>query len=516
MAGLRRLIAVGLPIIGCLLVSSCENPLFDTVRIMVEEATDPLLVSYQPDPGTFTVPQSVQLTASKIGATIRYTTDGSEPTATHGTLYAGEIDVTASTTIRARAYLDPYSDSEVAVGAFTIPFGGQTKRFALTPEVDAEFGTAVAIDGDYAIVGAPFEDGGGDNRGAAYIFHRTGPDTWDAGVRIQALVPVDDHRFGYSVDIDGDYAIVGKPEVFGQGEAYIFHRTGTNTWDSGYEIAPPAVVFEGYFGHSVAISGDYAVVGAFGENGGIGGSHAHAGAAYIFHRTGPNTWGERYKITASGDGMDGDNFGRSVSISGDTIAVGAPYWNITMPATSDVGRAYAFLRTGTNTWDWEDWLDGNVDQAGAEFGWSVDISGDYAIVGAHNEDEGAFSFAGAAYLFHHQAAYLWELSSRIVATDPASSDYFGSAVAISGDYAISAAKMEDEVADRAGAIYSYHRTATSTWNAGPTAKWTAFDGGLLQFFGCSVGIDGMYAIVGAVGCPGPASETGAGAAYILH
>jgi len=174
------------------------------------------------------------------------------------------------------------------------------------------------------------------------------------------------------------------------------------------------------------------------------------------------------------------------------------------------------MRTGTNTWDWEDWLDGNVDQAGAEFGWSVDISGDYAIVGAHNEDEGAFSFAGAAYLFHHQAVNLWELSSRIVATDPASSDYFGSAVAISGDYAISAAKMEDEVADRAGAIYSYHRTAANTWNAGPTAKWTAFDGGALQFFGCSVGIDGMYAIVGAVGCAGPASQADAGAAYILH
>jgi hypothetical protein len=95
-------------------------------------------------------------------------------------------------------------------------------------------------------------------------------------------------------------------------------------------------------------------------------------------------------------------------------------------------------------------------------------------------------------------------------------DYFGSAVAISGDYALGAAEMEDGVADRAGAIYSFHRTGTNTWDAGPTAKWTAFDGGDLEFFGSSVGMGGMYAIVGAYGRDGPGPKVGAGAAYILH
>ena len=79
-------------------------------------------------------------------------------------------------------------------------------------------------------------------------------------------------------------------------------------------------------------------------------------------------------------------------------------------------------------------------------------------------------------------------------------------------------KWRTKSQDRAGAIYSFHRTATNIWNAGPTAKWTANDGGDLEFFGCSVGIDGMYAIVGADGCEGPApgNLTDAGAAYILH
>jgi hypothetical protein len=516
MAGLKRVLVVTLLVVGSLALSTCVNPLLATVRIMVEESTDPLGVSYQPDPGTYTTPQSVQLSASKGGAVIRYTTDGSEPTATNGTLYSGAVDLDATTTIRARAFLDPYSPSEVAVGAFTIPFGGQTKRYALTPEVDAGFGVAVAIDGDYAIVGVNCEDGTYSDQGAAYIFHRTGPDTWDNGVRILSSNPAADQRFGYSVDIDGDYAIVGNLEVYGQGNAYIFHRTGPNSWSAGYEITPPAVVFDGNFGHAVAISGDYAVVGAFGENGGIGGTLARAGAAYIFRRTGTNTWGERTKIIADFDGKANDNFGRSVGISGDYIAVGAPYWDITVPATSNVGRAYAFRRTGTNIWDWEDWLDGNVTQVSAEFGWSVDISGDYAIVGSHNENEAPYTFAGAAYLIHHQAISEWTLSDRIVATDPGDNIYFGDVVAISGDYAIVGAKMDDGIGDRRGAIYSFHHTTGNTWDAGPTAKWTANDGGDLEFFGCSVGVDGTYAIVGAEGCEGPASQTDAGAAYILH
>jgi hypothetical protein len=522
MARMRRLIAVGLPIIGCLLVSSCKNPLLDTVRIMVEEAGDPLQVSFQPDPGTYTVRQSVQLLASKSSATIRYTTDGSEPTATNGTLYAGPVDVAASATIRARAFLDPYSDSKVAVGAFTIPFGGQLKRYATDPGADDQFGWAVAIDGDYAIVGAPFEDGTYSDQGAAYIFHRTGPDMWDNGVKIVSSNPGVDQRFGSSVDIDGDYAIVGNPEVMGRGKAYIFHRMGTNTWDSGCELLPPAVVVMGYFGDTVSISGDYAVVGASGENGGSTGILVRAGAAYVFYRTGTNEWANRFEINAS-NGMADDNFGRSVSVSSDYAIIGAPYRDgVGASPPADIGRAYIYHRTLTNTWVEDAQVDASVTQADANFGWSVDISGDYAIVGALNETESTLFGAGVAYIFHHQSVNLWTLSvgSRITATDPQEYDNFGRKVAISGDYAIGAAQLKEEgTSQQAGAVYSFHRTATNTWGGvDETEKWTAFDGGEYELFGCSVGMDGMYAIVGAYECEGPApgNQTDAGAAYILH
>jgi hypothetical protein len=517
MAGIRRRFSIlALGIAGLLLLSACENALFNTVKVIIEESVDPLRVSFQPSPGTYTTPQTVLLSANKDGATIRYTTDGSEPTTGTGYPYTGPISVSASATIKARAFKEMYSDSEVALGEFAIPFGGQVKRYSLTPGVGDQFGLAVAIDGDYAIVGAPFEAGAGTERGAAYIFHRTGPDTWDAGVRLEATNVADGQRFGYAVAIDGDYAIVGNGEVYGRSSAYIFYRTGLNTWDTGVKIDPPAVILYGFFGYAVAVSGDYAVVGAFGEIGGGTGTYDRAGASYIFRRTGLNSWTDRFEINAF-NGMADDNFGRSVAIDGDYVIVGAPNWDALGPSPpQDVGTAYIYNRTGTNTWDGGERLLAGVIQASANFGWSVDISGDYAIAGAENEDEGLISFAGAAYVFHRIATNTWELGDRLTASDPQTMDYFGSEVAISGSYALGAAKMEDAVANGAGAVYSFYRTATNTWDAGPTAKWTAFDGGELEFFGCSIGMDGMYAIVGAYGCDGPGPKVGAGAAYILH
>ena len=520
MAGMRRFSRVAAMLACFFCLTTCENALLGTLRAIVEESSDPLLVTIEPAAGTYTLPQSVQLSANKAGAVIRYTTDGSDPTAQTGTVYTGAISVPASAAIRARAFLAPYSDSAVAVGEYTIPFGGQIKRFALDAQAEDHFGQSVAIDGDYAIVGAPDEDGASIDkyRGAAYIFYRTGPDTWDDGVKIIATNPTDEHAFGNSVDIDGDYAIVGNRYWAGTGSAYIFHRTGPgNVWDTGVKIDPPAPVADGYFGYAVSISGDYAVVGAFGEDGGIGGANNFAGAVYFFHRTGvinPNEWAQRTRVVETTYGLANDNFGRSVSIDGDYAIIGSPYAD---PTQSNAGRAFIFERTGENAWTVEDFLTATIAQENANFGWSVDISGNYAIVGSVNETEGAFG-AGAAYIFYHSAADLWEVSGRITATDPQGLDNFGDGVAISGENAIVTAPNESTVADRAGAIYCFHRTATNTWNAGPTAKWTAFDGGALEFFGRSVAMDGMYAIVGAHQCDGPAPGNilEAGGAYILH
>jgi hypothetical protein len=196
------------------------------------------------------------------------------------------------------------------------------------------FGYSVAISGDYAIVGAIGENGGTgdpiDDSGAAYIFHRTGDDTWDDGVKLVAPDAQANDWFGRSVAISGDYAIVGAYGEDGgagnprtdAGASYIFHRTGDDTWDDGVKLVAPDAQAIDYFGSSVAISGDYAIVGAYLEDGGAGDPRTDAGTAYLFHRTGDNTWGDSVKLVAP-DAQAEDCFGASVAIRGDYAIVGA-------------------------------------------------------------------------------------------------------------------------------------------------------------------------------------------------
>jgi formate-dependent nitrite reductase cytochrome c552 subunit len=182
-------------------------------------------------------------------------------------------------------------------------------------EVYDYFGISVAISGDYAIVGAWGKD---NSAGAAYIFHRTGTTTWGTGTKIVASDRAGGDNFGYNVGISGNYAIVGayKNDDNGpdSGSAYIFRRTGTNTWDDGTKIVASDAAGYDNFGWSVAISGDYAIVGARNND--------SYGSAYIFRRTGTNAWDSGTKIVAS-DAASGDQFGTSVAISGDYAIVGA-------------------------------------------------------------------------------------------------------------------------------------------------------------------------------------------------
>ncbi len=365
------------------------------------------------------------------------------------------------------------------------------------------FGCSVAISGDYAIVGA-------QNNRAAYIFHRTGTNSWDEEVKIVPPNFRDNQSFGVSVAISGDYAIVGAhyAKLEGThseetGAAFVFHRTGMNSWGERVKLVASDAEVDDWFGLSVSISGDYAIIGARGEDtGGI-----RAGAAYIFHRTGTNSWDEGVKIVAS-DAYAGDYFGNAVSISGDYAIVGA--YN-EEAGGSDAGAAYIFHRTGTNSWDEVVKIVAPDAEAYDHFGCSVAISGDYAIVGAYGEDNGG-SYAGAAYIFHSTGTNSWGEGVKIVAPDAEAYDYFSTSVAISGDYTIVGACVEDAGGQDAGAAYIYRRTGTNSWNEG--VKIVASDSEADDNFGVSVAISGDYTIVGASG--EDAGDQNAGAAYIFY
>lgn len=316
-----------------------------------------------------------------------------------------------------------------------------TKIVASDAAAGDYFGYSVAISGDYAIVGAPWKDNGATESGAAYIFRRTGTNTWDSGTKINPSYAQNYERFGQSVAISGDYVVVGAPS---NNAAYIFHRTGTNTWDSGVRVYPADLEINTSLGTSVAISGDYAIVGAP--------YNISRGAAYIYRRTGTNTWDSGTTIRAS-DAATDDIFGGSVSISGDYAIVGATGND---DGGSASGSAYIFIRTGTNTWSQQAKLPASDAAAVDYFGESVSISGDYAIVGApYNDDAGNAS--GSAYSFVRSGTS-WSQQAKIQASDAAAEDQFGVRVAIDGAYAIVGAWLEDTGATSAGAAYVFENS----------------------------------------------------------
>src|SRR5210317_1456169 len=334
-----------------------------------------------------------------------------------------------------------YKTNEVEVTGSVTPektWGNEQKLLGET--ASDYFGYSVSISGDYAIVGAPYEDTGGSNAGAAYIYTRN-PSTGVWGSEQKILGEAAGDEFGKSVSISGDYAIVGAPYedtgASSAGAAYIYTRSGT-TWGNEQKILGETA--SDLFGWSVSISGDYAIVGSPGEDTGA----SSAGAAYIYTRSG-TTWGNEQKILGE---TAGDNFGKSVSISGDYAIVGSPDEDT---GASSAGAAYIYTRSVT-TWGNEQKILGET--AGDYFGYSVSISGDYAIVGAPYDDTGASS-AGAAYIYTRSGT-TWGNEQKLLGE--VASDFFGWSVAIDGGNAIVGAQYEDTGASNAGAAYIYELT----------------------------------------------------------
>ena len=206
-------------------------------------------------------------------------------------------------------------------------------------------------------------------------------------------------QLGYGCDIDGDYIIGGGPQDdeggSAAGAAYIFKKNGTS-WTQTAKLMASDPNTNDQFGEFCEISGDYAIVGNYQEDAG----GTNAGAAYIYKRdTGAETWTQQAKLMASNAGSS-DFFGRGVSIDGDYAIVGAPYEDT---GGDGAGAAYIFKRSGAS-WSQQAIILASDAASADEYGWDVSISGDYAVVGARQEDEGG-SNAGAAYIFKYDATY---------------------------------------------------------------------------------------------------------------
>ena len=344
---------------------------------------------------------------------------------------------------------------------------------------DDGFGFAVAVSGERAVIRAKFWEGPG---GAARIYERSGAN-WSWVAELVA----DDHApgtgFANALAIDADRVVVGAKwdhvhEVM-TGSAYVFEY-GEGSWSQVAKLIADDGAEGDFFGSSVAISGDYAVVGAIYDG---------PGSAYVFERQLEGEWVQAQKLTAS-DGQRGDEFGKSVAVSGDVIVVGAWCdddlgWN--------AGAGYVFERETDGTWLEVGKLLPSDGLFLAGIGRSVALDGDRALIGAPGAD-GEVQSSGAAYVFGRTRDGDWLELDKLAASDGQVADNFGFSLALSGNVAVIGARKDADNGTASGSAYVFVREWDGTWTQ--VGKLLPDDGEPWDYFGNSVAVSGNIGVVG--------------------
>ena len=348
-------------------------------------------------------------------------------------------------------------------------------------------GSEVAVSGDTVVIGNLID---ASNAGAAYVFVRNGT-TWTQQAYLKASNTQEGDQFGCSVAVSADTVVVGAQYEDGgasgingnqndnsarnSGAAYVFVRDGT-TWTQQAYLKSSNASEVDIFGSDVAISGDTVVVGASGDGTGeeLGGS---SGAAYVFVRDG-TTWAQQARLRESNTRF----FGTAVAVSGDTVVVGVPVEDASLEPANQSSAAFVYFRNST-IWTQQARLKGSNTERFDEFGTTVAVSGDTAVVGAYMEASNATGIngnqadnsaigAGAAYVFVRNGT-TWTQQAYLKASNTEGGDVFGSSVAVAGDTVVVAAPSEDSnatgvngnqgdnSAESSGAAYLFVRRGTN-------------------------------------------------------
>jgi trimeric autotransporter adhesin len=447
------------------------------------------------------------------------------------------------------------------------------------------FGASLAISGDTVVVGAPGESVNAtgvngdqsDNTkffsGSAYVFVRTAG-VWSQQAYLKASNTDTDDAFGTSVAISGDTIAVGafaedsaatgingvQTNNFSNGSnsgaVYVFFRTGT-TWAQQAYIKASNTNSGDIFGVAVALSGDTLAVGAPQEDSnasGVGGNQADnslndAGAVYVYVRN-AGVWSQQAYLKSSNPGGD-DLLGAALDLSGDTMVVGAPGEASNATAVNGnqnndslpyAGAAYIFVRTA-GVWSQQAYLKPANPRLESEFGFSVSVAADVAVVGAPFEDSSSTGVnsssnesaenAGAAYVFS-RVGNVWSRQAYLKASNTGAGDQFGRCVAVDGELVLVGATLEDSNAQgldgdqsnnaftESGAAYSFTR-ADGSWTQDSYIK--ASNTGTGDGFGLAIAIEGSTVIIGADdeqggstgvnGSQEPNAFFAAGAAYVF-
>jgi len=356
-------------------------------------------------------------------------------------------------------------------------WGNEEKVVPFDNAEDDRFGRSVSLSGDYAIIGAHKDDDCGNNSGSAYIFHKN-EGIWVEQAKLIASDGGQNEHFScYSVSISDDYAVISAPyasdELENSGAAYVFHRTG-NIWSEQAKLVASDGMDYDYFGRAVSISGDYIAITARSSI-----ENVIYPSAYIFHKSG-EIWTEQAKLIAS-DNADYTSYGNTISISNNSVLLGSCADDENGEYS---GAAYVFTRTG-NTWSEQAKLIASDGESVIYFGYSVSISDNYAVVGSN--------FDGSAYIFYREGS-TWTEQVKLTASNGETNNYFGCSVCISGESIIIGSYYDNDEGNMAGAAYLFHNDGIN-WIE--QVKLTASDSESGDLFGVSVALDNESALIGA-------------------
>lgn len=331
------------------------------------------------------------------------------------------------------------------------------------------FGWSVSISGDTAVVGVRNDDDKGANSGSVYVFVRDGLGQWSQQEKLTATDGFANQYFGWSVSVSGDALIVGAigDDDMGafSGSTYFYDRGGLGQWTETLKLSATDGSASGFFGVSVSLSGDKAVVGASGDN-------SNAGAAYVFTRDGQSPWSQQEKLMAT-DATANDTFGYSVSIFGDAVGVGA---RDDSDNGASSGSAYVFMENAQGSWNQKNKLTAFDGSADDQFGTSVSISVDRLIVGAPSSTNSAGEYAGSAYVFVRDAQTNWNSYAKIDDSNGALGDGFGTSVSVSDFTFLAGASNDDDNGQDSGSAFVFDELGRFIKLAGDLAFGQVFAG----------------------------------------
>ena len=375
----------------------------------------------------------------------------------------------------------------------------------------SQFGGAVAISEDYALIGAKYAGGAG----AAFVFKKQGinwnqvnvdhdnnPVTTTIPLVLTASDGQTGDEFGCAIAFENKYAVIGafrSDSGFNDsGAAYIFEKDDVHkSWVQIQKLMPEDQGANDYFGYSVAISGEKAAIGAYGKDG-------QAGAVYVFQKT-DTGWEQLQKLTVLSS-QGNDKFGWSIAMEKDTIVVGAPGYQ------NNTGRVYLFSWNASDQlWKQTSVLEATEKSVGDFFGSALDISGNEIIVGAYGKKDKS----GTAIIFEKKNNAWVQVADLSDTVQPPetfeSNDQFGTAVSISNDLAVVGSSRSRTDDMQTGAVFIFQRK-DSSWHF--LNKLTASEGKKDDRFGISVTVSDGFTLIGATGSDEAGADAGIGYLYI--